>query len=500
MCSSSSVVVGNLGLIGENKCRGMMAKESTPIITTTTTPHFCSRRLLLGFVVLGIFYGLIIVDAATTTTTTTSVENNGKPISRISFGSCSNQTAPQPIWDAVLRFDPDLFIWLGDNIYADSKKPRKFTGKGRNSGPWKNTPRFFQVTAAEMEHQYQLMKNVSGYVKLREQTEVIGTWDDHDFGLNDAGKELEGKQTSQKLMLDFLDEPLDSPRRRQEGVYTSYTYGPAGRQIKVILLDTRYHRDPIGSDGTMLGDAQWQWFENELRNSSAQIHIIGSSIQVVANFSAMSQPFFSVESWNLFPKERMKLYDLLQETNVSGVMFISGDVHFGEIARYDCGLSYPLYDFTSSGITQGVEELAPPPLSYILAFASWITPNTLRVYNPRCRYHSCVYGKQNFGGLEINWDADPVAINVDIRDVHGVPVLGTSFTLNELQPGYQRVQPPQHGQVQRHCTLEIELPWHQRYLLAILFFGTLIGLILIYLVIGIISVIKRRSTQKPKPD
>jgi alkaline phosphatase D len=65
---------------------------------------------------------------------------------------------------------------------------------------------------------------------------VIGTWDDHDFGLNDAGKELEGKQTSQKLMLDFLDEPLDSPRRRQEGVYTSYTYGPAGKQIKVTCI------------------------------------------------------------------------------------------------------------------------------------------------------------------------------------------------------------------------------------------------------------------------
>lgn len=81
---------------------------------------------------------------------------------------------------------------------------------------------------------------------------------------------------------------------------------------------------------------------------------------------------------------------------VSGVMFISGDVHFCEIARYDCGLSYPLYDFTSSGITQGVEELAPPPLSYILAFAAWITPNTLRVYNPRCRYHSCIYGIRHF--------------------------------------------------------------------------------------------------------
>jgi len=105
MCISSSVVVGNLGLIGEDKCRGMMAKEITPTITTTTTPHFCRRRLLLGFLVLGIFYGLIIVDAATTTTTT-SVENNGKPISRISFGSCSNQTAPQ------VRNKQNPFVYL----------------------------------------------------------------------------------------------------------------------------------------------------------------------------------------------------------------------------------------------------------------------------------------------------------------------------------------------------------------------------------------------------
>lgn len=51
--------------------------------------------------------------------------------------------------------------------------------------------------------------------------------------------------------------------------------------IQVILLDTRYHRDPLRSDGTMLGETQWRWFEHELQNSDAQIHIIGSSIQVL---------------------------------------------------------------------------------------------------------------------------------------------------------------------------------------------------------------------------
>ena len=71
---------------------------------------------------------------------------------------------------------------------------------------------------------------------------------------------------------------------------------------------------------------------------------------------------------------------------VSGVIFISGDVHFGEISRYDCGLSYPVYDITSSGITQGVEELAAAPFSYILPLAAWIMPNSMRVFNSRCRY------------------------------------------------------------------------------------------------------------------
>ena len=51
--------------------------------------------------------------------------------------------------------------------------------------------------------------------------------------------------------------------------------------FQVILLDTRYHRDPLFSNGDVLGEGQWTWLERQLRENEAQITIIGSSIQVI---------------------------------------------------------------------------------------------------------------------------------------------------------------------------------------------------------------------------
>ena len=100
--------------------------------------------------------------------------------------------------------------------------------------------------------------------------------DDHDFGVNDGGADFAQKDVSQGLFLDFLGVPKDSPRRAQHGVYTSYTFGPIGRQVKILLLDARYHRPPPGSDGDILGEAQWNWLETELHQSQAQLHFIAS--------------------------------------------------------------------------------------------------------------------------------------------------------------------------------------------------------------------------------
>ncbi|KAG2659459.1 hypothetical protein PVAP13_1KG357305 [Panicum virgatum] len=330
-------------------------------------------------------------------------------VSRIAFGSCANQSAPQPIWDAVVAFDPQVFVWLGDNVYGDNKRPFRVFGKERTVGPWKNVPRFYPSTEQELRRRYQLAKAKPGYASLRERAQVIGTWDDHDYGLNDAGKEFSGKVFTQRLLLDFLDEAEDSKRRKQAGVYTSHMFGPEGKRVKVILLDTRYHRDPLLSDGTILGDPQWQWLERELHGPQSEITVIGSSIQVLSNLSATTGPLFYVESWARFPRERERLFRLIESS--------------------------------------------------------------------KCQ--------PNFGAIEIDWNALPPRIKLELRDVEGRSVHSVEFPISELQPSGALAMKKQEHAFQRHCTLETELPWLTQYWLALLFFGTIAVFIIAVVLLAI---------------
>ncbi|KAK7276526.1 hypothetical protein RIF29_17667 [Crotalaria pallida] len=425
-------------------------------------------------------YVVVVVLIGMFAITVTASHTPTNPVSRIAFGSCRNQSAPQPIWNAVVDFHPQIFIWLGDNIYGDIKRPFKLFGKERTIGPWKNAPRFIPSSEEEMEAKYRKAKSNPGYAQLKENAEVIGTWDDHDYGLNDAGKEFHRKIINQKLLLDFLDEPQDSPRRKQAGVYASYKYGPAGRDVQIILLDTRYHRDPVGSDGTILGNSQWSWLERELKGPATAITIIGSSIQVISNLSATVRPLFSMESWAHFPKERDRLFKLIADSKRGGVFFISGDVHFGEITRYDCAVGYPLYDVTSSGVTQSVEGVVPPFMHSLVRFVAWLTPSTMRVKGPNCKYKSCVYGQPNFGTIEIDWDSHPVTLKLKVRDKNGVAVTAIDTPLVELQApnsGDGIIA----GDNRKHCTLEVSLPWIVRYRLAIVVFVTLAVLLVVFI-------------------
>ncbi|ESQ44849.1 hypothetical protein EUTSA_v10003204mg [Eutrema salsugineum] len=415
------------------------------------------------------------------------------PITRIAFGSCANQSAPQPIWDAINKFDPQLFIWLGDNIYGDIRKPNRVFGKERTIGPWRNSPRFVPSSEEEMKLRYARAKANPGYSRLQRKARIVGTWDDHDYGLNDAGKEFDRKVINQKLMLDFLDEPLDSPRRKQAGVYASYMFGPPNRRVKVIVLDTRYHRDPIRSDGSILGDAQWRWLEEELRGPRSEITIVGSSVQVISNLSATTGPLFYMESWGRFPKERKRFFQLIEDTKRNGVVFISGDVHFGEITRYDCAVGYPLYDVTSSGLVQSVEKVFPRPLRFIVRLLFWYTPSTMRVINENCKYRSCTYGQQNFGAISIDWNANPATIRLEVRDVNGLTALSTNVSLSELQPRGSKplTDSTRKGKSQPYCTLEVELPGTTRYRLAVLIYFTIavLAMALVGLIIGAVLTI-----------
>lgn len=253
-----------------------------------------------------------------------------KPTFTIAFGSCNKTTLPQPLWARIIGDEPNLWIWLGDNIYGDSDD------------------------TAVLRAKYNAQLAQDGYKALISKVPVIGTWDDHDYGKNDGNKTFAIKKESQQLALDFLGEPPHSPRRKQEGIYAAYEYKIGKKLLKVILLDVRYHQDPITRErkgyiphptADILGEQQWAWLEAQLKNSKADAHIIGSGLQFIPNEHR-------TEMWANFPASLQRFYDLLVSTRAKGVMLISGDRHIGEFTKKDIpGMRYPLYEFTASGMT-----------------------------------------------------------------------------------------------------------------------------------------------------
>ncbi|REJ88140.1 MAG: alkaline phosphatase family protein [Planctomycetota bacterium] len=311
-------------------------------------------------------------------------------LSRIAFGSCAKQDEPQPIWDAVVATEPDVFLFIGDNIYGDSED--------------------MQV----LKQKWNLLGAQPGYQKLKETCPILATWDDHDYGANDAGLEYPKKHESQQIFLDFFDEPAESPRRKTEGVYDAEHFGPEGERVQIILLDTRYFRSPLtrrdwrpepgeGDKGpydrniepaaTILGEQQWAWLEEKLREP-AEVRIIASSIQVIPDGHHW-------EKWGNFPLERQRLFELIRRTEADGVIFISGDRHSAEISAFDPGVGYELIDVTSSSLNRPSEWHTEP--------------------NPHRR--GTKYTGENFGLITIDWREPDPTVRCQVRDIAGKVVL-----------------------------------------------------------------------------
>jgi alkaline phosphatase D len=268
-----------------------------------------------------------------------------------------------------LNFKPQLWIWLGDNIYGDTNN--------------------MEILAEKWATQ----KANPGYQRLLATCPVVGLWDDHDFGRNDAGFEYKWKKQSQQLFLDFLDEPKDSSRRKQEGIYEARTFGPEGQQVCVILLDVRYYRPPPRSGGDIIGEAQWRWIQKTLRESKAQIHFIASGSQILPTEHRW-------EKWADFPDSRRRLFKLLADLKTPGVVLLSGDRHFAEISMINNPVDgTPLVEMTTSGMTH-VWNAYPGE------------KNSLRVGEE--------FVALNFGTAEIDWQARKIVLS--IRDDAGNPV------------------------------------------------------------------------------
>lgn len=249
---------------------------------------------------------------------------------KILFGSCNKEDQLQPLWKDLNQEKGDIFLWLGDNIYGDSEDPEV------------------------LKRKYNMVNENAGYSRFKNNIDINGTWDDHDYGVNDGGKEFPAKAASQQLLLDFLDIPKDHPRRDRQGVYDKISMTKNGIDVDIFILDTRYFRDPIvgikgkfkgDSKGTILGKAQWNWLDEELGNSNADIHIFLSSIQLIAEEHGW-------EKWANFPEQKQRFLDLVTSHNINFPIILSGDRHSAEISeQYYQG--YTFYDITSSSLNRG---------------------------------------------------------------------------------------------------------------------------------------------------
>jgi len=391
-----------------------------------------------------------------------------EPLGRLSFGSCNDQKKDQGIWKAITASDPDVWLWLGDNIYADRKT--------------KSYPKAFDpATIEEMRLMYEKQKKEPEYVKLRSQVgKLVGTWDDHDYGLDDSGKEFPWKRESKELFHDFLDEPKDSPLRRREGVYNSHVFGPPGRRVKLIILDTRYHRDPIFSNGDMLGEEQWHWLEEELVRSDAQVNLVASSIQFIPNHHATLCPLcnledspFRVESWCHFSREKQRFVDLITRNKVEGVILLSGDIHSGELleASPSCILPYSLYEITSSGMTHSAMDSFPRLPLEIMKIAA-PNPCSLGMY----------LGK-NFGTVDFSWEGRP-NVTLTVRDDKGAVALEKVVSIDTL------TYADSTAENEVDCVWEDDLHWTRRCRFCIIVFSLflLVLFLIYYLVASFIAV------------
>ncbi|MBS1617199.1 MAG: alkaline phosphatase family protein [Bacteroidetes bacterium] len=252
-------------------------------------------------------------------------------LQRIAFGSCAHQKKQEYILADIARLKPDLMVYLGDNIYADTRDMKV------------------------MREKYGVLSCKDEFRSLVQATHIIATWDDHDYGQDDAGAEYPMKKESKDMFLEFWNEPKNSDRYRHDGIYASYYYGDSAHRVQVILLDLRTFRSPlIGRDyhyqansdtnAVMLGAEQWAWLRKELQRP-ARIRIIGSSTQFCTDHNGW-------ETWSNFPHEQERMMELIRQTRAEGVVFISGDVHYAELSVRRLPGLYPIYDMTASGLTQ----------------------------------------------------------------------------------------------------------------------------------------------------
>ena len=240
---------------------------------------------------------------------------------RMAITSCMHIKRAQRSWNLLLAEQPDLHLTVGDTHYADTTDP-----------------------TIQLQH-HVAYRRKKEFANVLRQVPTYAIWDDHDYGPNNSDGTAEGKEFSLAGWKQAWPNPAsgtpDTP-----GAFFKFSRG----DVDFFVVDGRYHRSPNelpdNDKKRMLGDAQFEWLLNGLKNSKAKFKIIASGS--VLHHS-------KVDGWRIFTFSRHRLFDAIKKHKISGVMYIGGDMHQSLVWQHHESdrVGYPMIEIMSSGITNG---------------------------------------------------------------------------------------------------------------------------------------------------
>lgn len=327
---------------------------------------------------------------------------------KIAFGSCFAQwkIANAPIFDAIASDTPNLFVFAGDSIYSDDAD---------------------RTSQRTMMLAHMRCKNHDSIRGMLLQIPTVATWDDHDYGPNNADGSYGGEPTDARKV-NALNAWVQSWANLtygdgvHTGVFSRVRCGPA----ELFLLDDRYNRVAPGKPGgpVILGAHQLSWLKAALSSSTARIKLIVSGSVVLPEF--VHQPNTpGYEGWRYdAPGERGDLLAHIEANNITGVVFISGDLHQGYLYRR---LGTP-----KSGGRRGPDyfELISSPLGNDI----WKDP-IVDAPLGETFYDAGIYQEVrdlNYGMVDIDLDRAGSEVQLSLRDKDGTPFFTHGIGLNVL--------------------------------------------------------------------
>ncbi len=259
------------------------------------------------------------------------------PAMHIAAGSCVYVNDPRydrpgkpyggeyEIFEALAKMQPDMMLWLGDNIYYREADWYSRTG---------------------MIHRNTHTRAIKEMQPLLATTANYAIWDDHDYGPNDSDKTYRDKVRAREMFALFWGNPSYG-LPGEGGITTTFEWGDA----QFFLTDDRYFRDAnnrkTGEPRKMLGDSQMDWLKNALVGSINTFKIVcvgGQVLNPVPDFETMAA---------ISPTERQELMDFIFAEGIQNVIFLTGDRHHSEMSFIEKD-GIKVYDFTISPLTSGV--------------------------------------------------------------------------------------------------------------------------------------------------